>query len=262
MHGVRVVVAGLLVLLGVGIPSAAQDQRQYEAGVWELAWSPDGTLLAAAGRDGYIYMMDKGGEVTNVFAGHSERVYTVAWSPDRKFLASGGSYERFVLIWNLGTGKLHRQIYPLDYQGGMLYGGVGEIAWSPDGAYIFAGAFDTFQFWDANLWSPLEPARSGTLLDAEWSPDGSLLAVTDIYYFSFFNGQTLVTDDLEADVIEIPGENPEQLDWSSDGTLWATTDRLDIRVSIWDTATRTRIATFTDASSRFIDVTFIADDYC
>jgi WD40 repeat protein len=262
MRAVVVVVAGLLVLLGVGIPSLAQDQRQYEAGVWELAWSPDGLLLAGAGLDGYVYVMDVDGKIAEAFAGHSASVYTVAWSPDGRFLASGGLLDRFVRIWNLTTRKLHRQIYPVRYQSGVVLDpGVWQIVWSSDGAYMMATSFDTFQFWDSNLWSPLEPSRRGSIYDAEWSPDGLLLAVTDIYYFSFFNGQTLISDDLDADVIEIPGENPEKLDWSSDGTLWATNDRLDIRVSIWDTATRTRIATFTDASSRFIDIAFIAEDH-
>jgi WD40 repeat protein len=113
MHGVRVVVAGLLVLLGAGIPSRAQDQRQYEAGVWALAWSPDGTRLAAASFDGYIYVMDVDGEVAAAFAGHPAEAFSVAWNPNGRLLASGGFIDEVVNIWDINTERLVRRLHPL-----------------------------------------------------------------------------------------------------------------------------------------------------
>ena len=236
----------------------AQPRSQ---GVWEMQWSPNGEQLAIADLNGNVYILNLSNNSTEVLTEHTAQVYTVSWSPDGQSLASGGLRDRFIYIWNISSGALHQRVYPFDYDNGIILDpGVSQIVWSPDGAYLLATSFDTFQFWETASWTPLEPSRSGSLMDAEWSPDGSLLAVTDIYYLSFFDGQTLVRTDLDNDVIEIVGENPEQLSWSSNSQLLATTDRLDPRISIWDVPTRTRIGVLNTSGPIFKDVVFISED--
>jgi WD40 repeat protein len=239
----------------------AQTGENPQTGVWELTWSPDGSLMAAADSTGHIFVLDVTGTVVAAMTGHSSYVYTVARSPDGDLLASGGSNDPFVNLWDVSTGERIRQLYPTSVGvGDPLYGGVGQLAWSPNEAYLLAAAFDTFQFWETTSWTPLEPIRSGSLKDVEWSSDGTLLAVTDPYYLSFFNGQTLLTDDLEHDVIRVERENPQELSWNSTGQLLAATDSLDPRVSIWNVPTRTRIGALTLPEGKFMDVAFIASD--
>lgn len=251
----------LLLLLGLWLLPALAVAQEEPAGIWELAWSPDGERLAIADLNGTVYILSMPDESIQALSGHSNRVWTVAWSPDSQWLASGGLIDRFVYLWDVPTGTLSQRIYPSNYESGIILDpGVGQIAWSPNGTYLLATSFDTFQFWEATSWTALEPSRGGTLYDAEWSPDGSLLAVTDIYYLSFFNGQTLITDDLENDVIRSEGDNPEQLSWSRDSQLLATTDRLDPRVSVWNVPARTRIGELNTTGPLFTDVVFIGSD--
>jgi len=222
-----------------------------------MKWSPDGEQLAMADWNSLVYVLDASGTLQHTLSGHSRRAVSVEWNPDGGILATGGADDRFVNLWNSSTGTLINQI-PSSI--GALYDGVFNLAWSPDEEYLLAISFDTFQFWETTSWTALEPSRSGTLYDAEWSPDGTQLAVTDIYYLSFFNGQTLTRDSLENDVIESEGDNPEQLSWSSDSQLLATTDRLDPRVSIWNVPTRARIGVLNTTGPLFSDVVFISNN--
>jgi len=70
-----------------------------------VAWSPDGKMLASAGRDTVVKVWDAAtgqGEV------HPERARgrreSVAWSPDGKVLATASS-DRTVRLWDVATGK-------------------------------------------------------------------------------------------------------------------------------------------------------------
>jgi WD40 repeat protein len=225
-------------------------------GVWEIEWSPDGEQLAMADWNGLVYILNESGTLQHTLSGHSRRASTVAWSPDGAILATGGD-DQFVNLWNPSTGTLTHQILP---NINALYEGVAKIAWSPDGEYLLATSFDTFQFWETASWMALEPYRTGTLIDAQWNPDGSLLAVTDIYYLSFFNGQTLTTDNLDTDAIFIPEEHPGNLAWNDKSERLAVVDRYDPRVSIWDVPTRSRIAMLNTTGSLFTDVVFVGSD--
>ena len=66
----------------------------------ELAYSPDGTLLAVAGSIGiWIYDAETGEEL-DLLTGHAGTVYSVAFSPDGNTLATG-SRDGTILLWNV-----------------------------------------------------------------------------------------------------------------------------------------------------------------
>jgi WD40 repeat protein len=65
----------------------------------ELAWSPDGTRIAATGSDWTVQVWNaQTGERLLTYQGHRDEVWSVAWSPDGKFLASG-SADDTIQIW-------------------------------------------------------------------------------------------------------------------------------------------------------------------
>lgn len=70
----------------------------------DLAWSPDGTTLAAAAQSGVITLHDAAtGTVRGTLPGHEDGTNVLAWSPDGTLLASGGQ-DGAVKLWHATSG--------------------------------------------------------------------------------------------------------------------------------------------------------------
>ena len=79
-----------------------------------LSFSPDGSLLAAAGgmpaRYGEIKIWElEKSQLLRTLEGHSDCIYSVAFSPDGRLLATS-SYDRLVKIWDFEQGLEIRTI--------------------------------------------------------------------------------------------------------------------------------------------------------
>ncbi len=81
----------------------------HEAGVADVAYSPDGKLLASASDDYTLRLWDPAtGEELRVFRGHTGEVNCVAFSPDGKQLVSGsGDFitSNEVKVWDVASGQ-------------------------------------------------------------------------------------------------------------------------------------------------------------
>jgi WD40 repeat protein len=150
--------------------------------VWSVAWSPDGTRLAAGSEDGTIRVVEglQHNPKVHVFKAHEPQTFgtagaqgvrTLAWNPQGDCLASGGPDGR-VRLWDpvLGVELAHVQ--------GRQHWVMG-LAWSPDGqrlASCDAGRLVTV--WDAqtgrNLWTLR--GHNDFVESVVWSPDGTRLA--------------------------------------------------------------------------------------
>jgi WD40 repeat protein len=71
-----------------------------EALVWQVAFSPDGSLLASAGGDETVRVWEvASGRLLATLTGHTQAVTSVAFSPDGRWLASGG-LDGAIILWN------------------------------------------------------------------------------------------------------------------------------------------------------------------
>ena len=151
-------------------PSAVY--RGHQGPALNVAWSPDGTMVASGGRDSSVQVWNtQTGKRLLVYQGHSNEVLGIAWSPDGSHIASA-SRDSTVQVWDARTGK--RLFFYRDAPKAMFC-----VAWSPDGSRIVFGEDGgTVQVWDVGARKHLltYQASLAPILGVAWSPDGTQLA--------------------------------------------------------------------------------------
>ncbi len=111
-----------------------------------IAFSPDGSFLAAAGglpaRSGEVKIWDVAArKELRTIKGHSDCIYAVAFSPDGKSIATS-SYDKLIKLWSVETGQEIRTFKDhIDAVYALLF--------MPDGKRLISGAADrTVKVWD------------------------------------------------------------------------------------------------------------------
>ncbi len=165
----------------------SHDGRAISHGIpADLAFSPDGKRIAAAGFDRTVKVWDAAsGQEVLILKGHTDRVETLAFSPDGSRIASAG-WDQTVKVWDAVTGREIRT-----FRGHV--GSVMSVKFSPDGTRIASSGQDqTVKLWDAvrgqealTLKGPLNRApraafsSDGVRIVASFSPDSTRIAAND-----------------------------------------------------------------------------------
>jgi len=150
------------------------------AGVEDVAWNPDGSLLALARSDGRLEIADRSGRAMTELVGAPEfRLTSAEFSPDGSLVAASrvsadrpGTGREQVTVWDWREQKVVQEI-PAS----------GRLAFSADGSLLAtAPVFGPVSVWD--LESGEEVARlvghTGGVTDVEFAPAGFVVATGSV----------------------------------------------------------------------------------
>ncbi len=232
---------GTLKLWDVSARTGVATLEGHTGAVNSVAFSPDGVTLASGSDDGTLKLWDMATQAeVATLRGHTKGVSSMAYSPKGDRLASAGRYgDGTVILWDVTA---QSQVATLDPPG-VRY--AQSVVFSPDGAVLFTGlgvgGSGAILVWDVETGSQIgligghEHVRGGVNSMAV-SPDGATLASA--------SSQGILLRDLETESsVTLYGHvQINAIALSNDGNILATA-LANSQVDLWNTSTRSRIAT-------------------
>src|SRR5919197_2319151 len=139
--------------------------RGHTHGVWTVAYSVDGQMLASGGVDRLVRIWDiETGRLLRSLRGHTHDVRAALYTPDGQTLITG-SDDRTIRLWNPRTGEPLKLLFTR-YDHNIV-----SLSLSPDGLMLARGSHNK----DIKIWEVATGTELMTLLgkdqyDHHWSP--------------------------------------------------------------------------------------------
>lgn len=199
--------------------------------VEHMAWTADGSLLAAAARR--TISLWRGTESLGIWYDARRQVLAIAWAPDGRRLASAAN--KGLYLWRLEGGRADsgEPAQLLSFPGAPV-----SVAWHPRGDALAAGTQDGF----LQIWRPAtgaRPARQltmrgypGKVACLAWHPARPMIATAggpDLVWWELPGGD----EGARGRPLRHHRSTVTALAWCDDGALLASGDRAG-QLCVWD----------------------------
>jgi WD40 repeat protein/transcriptional regulator with XRE-family HTH domain len=221
----------------------------------DIAFSPDGTLVATGGEDQKAKVWDPiTGQVFYTLSGHIIDLNSVAFSPDGTHLATAG-YDYTARVWDITPAK---EALFVPFANPVTSGWSMWLSYSPDGTRILTDYTDSnARIWDATSGKELVQLKghSTNAVNTSYSSDGKLIATgNEDNTIIIWNAQTAEQK------ITLVGHKDfvAQTAFSPDSTHLASASD-DSTVIIWDLASGKASFTLQGDNRGFASVAYSPD---
>ncbi len=145
----------------------------HSESTWSVAFSPDGTMLASAGRYNTITLLNKntGRQLSAYKDILKSRLRSVEFSPDSKMIATS-NFDHTINLLDVHTGKLLRTLTGHTKR-------IRTMVFSPDGKTLATGTWDAIRLWDVNTGKHIRThiSHARNVRSVAFSPDGKTIAM-------------------------------------------------------------------------------------
>ena len=220
--------------------------------VREIAYSPDGKLIAAAGALGtWLYDAESRAKFGLIAGG----AYTIAFNPNGDTLATASGSRRTVHLWDVNT---QRKVGDLLFPGKR---GVTALTHTLDGTTLAVGYGNgDIALWDTETQTKtaLLTTTSSVLWALAFSPDGQMLASggykdSTISLWDVRTQMLVGTFDGHSRPTRSTNHAVSSIAFSPDGKTLASGSTIDCTLRVWDVASRAQTALLLELDTERLD---------